>query len=62
MMFSSSVIVRNTLPLVEDSSVKAGCFTFDILEDGEILAMKHPPGHLIPFIQGCRRRSIRRFF
>ena len=58
MMFSSSVIVRNTLPLVEDSSVKAGCFTFDILEDGEILAMKHPPGHLIPFLQGCRRRRI----
>jgi hypothetical protein len=35
--------LMNSLPLIADASVKAGCFTF-IMQDGEIQAVKHCPG------------------
>jgi hypothetical protein len=48
----------NTLPLVQDNRVKAGCCTFDISSDGEVLATKHPSGYLIPYMQGCRTSRV----
>jgi hypothetical protein len=49
----------NTLLLVqEDKRVKAGCCTFDISSDGDVLATKHPSGYHIPFMQGCRTSNV----
>jgi hypothetical protein len=57
-MSSLGGISINSLPLLEDASVKAGCLTFDILQDGEIQALKHGPGYVIPFMKGCRRFRV----
>lgn len=46
------------LPLVEDSRVKAGCPTFAVRLDGAIVGHKHPPGYLIPFVEGMRKSCL----
>ena len=42
----------NGLPLVVDASIKSGCPTFSIRDDGEVDGYNHGPGFLIPELKG----------
>ena len=45
----------NGLPLVVDASIKSGCPTFSIRDDGEVDGYNHGSGFLIPELKGERK-------
>ena len=57
-MSSYIEIHKSSLPIVRDKSIKSGCVTVELQEDGTFVGYNHIDGYIVSTNQGLKNRSL----